>query len=115
MQKRDIVMQIVLCVVTCGIYGIFWFVTITDDTNAVSGQKSTEGWMAVLLSIITCGIYGYFWAYKIGEGITAAKQTRGIGSSSDNLPVLYLILQLFGLGIVNYCLMQNELNSLVAA
>ena len=28
---------------------------------------------------------------------------------SDN-SVLYLILSLFGLGIVNYCLIQNDLN-----
>ena len=29
--------------------------------------------------------------------------------------VLYLILQIFGLGIVNYCLIQNDLNKLLNA
>ncbi len=115
MQKKDIVIQVVLSIVTCGIYGLFWFVSITDDTNTVSEQKSTGGWMAVLLTLITCGIYGLYWAYKMGEKITAAKRARGLGLDSENLSVLYLVLQLFGLMIVNQCLMQNELNSLVDA
>lgn len=31
---------------------------------------------------------------------------------SSNSGILYLILQLFGLGIIAYALMQNELNQL---
>lgn len=39
-----------------------------------------------------------------------AKQKAGLNVEDNS--VLYLILQLFGLGIVNYALMQNELNQL---
>jgi len=35
-------------------------------------------------------------------------------SVKSNYPVLFLILQICGLGIVNYALIQNELNKLVA-
>ena len=66
--------------------------------------------MALLLTIVTCGIYGLYWAYKQGEKIDAAKANRGVPSSNSG--ILYLILSIFGLGIVAWALMQNELNQM---
>ena len=64
--------------------------------------------LAVIFSILTCGIYGIYWAYKMGQKLHTAgeKHNKPIGDNS----ILYLILSIFGLGIVNYCLMQNDLN-----
>ena len=110
-QKREIVTALILSIVTCGIYGIIWFVKLTDDTNVVSGDpNATSGGMAFLLTLITCGIYGYYWAYKRGEILDNYNVSRGLPKSSN--AVLYLVLQLFGLGIVAYCLMQSELNKI---
>ena len=92
-QKRDIVVAIILSFVTCGIYGIYWFVKMTDETNALSNQQeATSGGVAFLLTLITCNIYGDYWAYKQGEKISAIKAARG--EVDSNLPVLYLILQI---------------------
>jgi drug/metabolite transporter (DMT)-like permease len=113
MKQRDIAIAVILTIVTCGIYGIYWLIVLTDEIGEVSGDRSISGVMAFLLTMVTCGIYGYYWAYKMGQQLTAAKQARGMIVSSTELSVLYLILQLFGLSIVNYCLMQNELNTMV--
>ena len=48
--------------------------------------------------------------YKQGEKLDMAKTDRGIASSSSG--ILYLILSIFGLGIVSYALMQDSLNKL---
>lgn len=109
-QQRSIPVCIILTIVTCGIYGIYWFICLSNDANTASNTFGTSGGMAFLLSLITCNIYGIYWAYKQGEKIDAAKRNRGI--SSSNSGILYLILVLFGLGIVAYALMQNELNDL---
>ncbi len=37
-QRRSIAMCIVLSLVTCGIYGIYWFICLTNDCNAVSND-----------------------------------------------------------------------------
>ncbi len=108
-QERNIVVSIILSIVTCGIYGLYWFVCLTNDVNTVSEEQGTSGAMAVLFTIITCGIYGLYWAYKCGEKIDIAKQKRGIPASNGG--VLYLILFIFG-GIIAYALIQNELNVL---
>ena len=110
-ERRNIAVCIVLTLVTCGIYGIYWIVCLTNDVNTVSGDvNGTSGGMVVLLTIVTCGIYGIYWAYKQGEKLDFTKNTRGIPSSNSG--VLYLILQIFGFGIIAYALMQNELNKL---
>lgn len=41
---------------------------------------------------------------------TTKWEKLGINSSDNS--VLYLILGIFGLGIVNYCIMQSELNTI---
>ena len=107
-QKRSIVTAIILSIVTCGIYSIYWFIVLTNDMNKASGRTSdTSGGMAFVLTLVTCGIYEYYWAYKIGEkrDIVAGEK----GSSG----IIYLVLSLFGFGIVAYCLAQDALNKSV--
>ncbi len=106
--KRDIVVAIILTFVTCGIYGIYWFIVMTDDVNSLSDEKMASGGTAFLYSILTCGIYALYWNYKIGQKMAEAgkKYNKPINDNS----VLYLVLSIFGLGLVNYCLIQSDLN-----
>lgn len=111
-EKKSIALYIVLSIVTCGIFGLVWFVMITNDLNKLSGQpNATSGGVALLLTIVTCGIYGLYWAYKCGEKIDNIKNSRGIPSSNSG--VLYIILYLVTGGLITYALVQNEINSLV--
>lgn len=64
--------------------------------------------MALVLTILTCGIYGFYWYYKVGKNIYKAGQMYGKDIADNS--IIYLVLGLFGLGIVNYCLMQTDLN-----
>ena len=113
MNKRNIALCIVLSIVTCGIYGIYWMIVLANETNVASGhaQDGTSGGIVFLLTLVTCGIYGIYWAYKQGEKINEAKAMRNMPSDS-NAGVLYIILEIFGLGIIAYALMQNELNKM---
>ena len=108
-KKRDIVISILLSFITCGIYGLYWFITMTDESNALSDEKTASGAEALLYSIVTCGVYFFYWNYKMGQKMTNAGQKYN-KSINDN-SVLYLILSIFGLSLVNYCLIQNDLNS----
>ena len=109
LENKDLAVAIILSIVTCGIYAIVWMISLTNDANKVSDRPTdTSGGMVILLTIITCGIYGIYWNYKMGQKIYEAGQ-RYNKSISDN-SVLYLVLSLFGLQIVNYALMQSDLN-----
>ena len=111
-QQRSIGLCIVLSIITCGIYAIYWMYCLNEDAKMLSGDvNGTSGGIVILLSIVTCGIYELYWMYKQGERIDNAKVSRGM--PSGNSGVLYLILSLVGLGIISYALMQNEINNIV--
>lgn len=104
-QKRDLVKAIILSIVTCGIYSIFWFISLTNETNRLSGTEGdTSGGTAFLLCLVTCGIYGIYWSYKMGE-----KRDRMAGVNNSSA-ILYLVLSLVGLDIVVYALLQDAIN-----
>lgn len=111
MRERNIGLSIVLTLITCGIYGIYWFIVLTDDARLASNDsEAPSGGIAFLLSLITCGIYGIYWAYKMGKTLQTAKQKNNL--PAEDKAVLYLVLQLLGFGIINYALMQNDLNQI---
>ncbi len=105
--ERNIVLCIVLSIVTCGIYGIYWMCKLNEEINSLSGQEGLSGILVVLLSIVTCGIYGLIWYYRMGQRVDIIKDQEG---SSH---ILFLVLGLFGLGIVNFGLMQDAINKAV--
>ena len=112
--QRNIALCIIFSLITCGIYGLYWLYTMTEDTNRLSGNpNATSGGMVILFSLITCGIYLWYWMYKRGEILDQVKTARGLQSSNSG--VLYLILSILGLSIVSYALIQNELNNLATA
>lgn len=109
MQKRSVALCIVLSFVTCGIFSLYWLYCLADDVNYVSGRTGdTPGGMVLLLTIVTCGIYGLYWLYKTGETMDQVRSMHG--QMGGHLGILYLLLGLFGFGIISYALMQSELN-----
>ncbi len=113
MQKRNIGLCIVLTIITCGIYGIYWFIKLVDELNELAGDNDSQsGGIVFLLSIVTCSIYLLFWMYKAGEKVNKAKAKKGLPVDS-NAGILYLLLTFFGLSIVSYALIQNEINNLI--
>lgn len=109
-QNRSIPLYLILSIVTCGIFGLYWFVCLADDLNTASGHpEDTSGIMVLVFTIVTCGIYGLYWYYKAGTKV-AEIQRRTTGYGDSNSGILYLIIALIGFGIVNYCIIQSELN-----
>ena len=107
-KERNLAVAIILTIVTCGIYGLYWFVKLTDETKYLTGTDGADGITALLLTLVTCGIYGLYWNYKLGEKVDMLKRNRGQDSTSSS--VLFIILAICGLTIVNYVIARSELN-----
>ena len=84
--KRDIAICIILTVVTCGIYGIVWFIQLTDDVKTASGDD------------------------KLASGGLAAEEKNNL-EVKDNA-IVYLLLSIFGFSIIVYALIQSDLNKI---
>lgn len=105
---RSIPVAIILSIVTCGIYFLYWMYMINNEVNDLAQDPTAPGGgMVILLAIVTCGIYTWYWYYKMGEKCDYITQTN---SSSS---VIFLILGIFGLGIVSVALMQDAVNKVL--
>lgn len=102
-KKRSIPLAFLFSILTCGIYALYWFVCLTNDTNRLSHYQTAGGVAAIFFNILTCGIYSFYWHYMLG------KKVGDIEKDSSN-GVLYLVLSLFGLGIIAWALAQAALN-----
>ena len=108
MKNRNIALCIIFSIITFGIYGIYWFICLTNEMNMATPDDTyqTSGGMAFLFSLLTCGIYSFYWNYRMGQKIDSVKN----GSNA----VLFLILSIFGLEIVNFCIAQSFINDQAA-
>lgn len=80
-RKRSMGMYILLTLITCGIYGIYFWYCYTVDINRVcegDGEESPNYIIVLLLSIITCGIYGIYWYYKQANRLKRAGSKYGV-------------------------------------
>ena len=110
-MKRDIAVCIILSLVTCGIYWLYWEYQLNRDIAAMNGRvPDVDGPLFIILMIFTCGIYNIIWNYRMGQMIDESRSARG--QANNNYGILFLVLSLLQVGsIVNDALMQIEVNN----
>lgn len=111
MEERSVGLAILFTVLTCGLYGIYWFIKMTDEVNTLSWDHNVTGGVAFLLSMVTCGLYTIYWNYNMGKKLVKAQEKAGRPVTDNS--ILYLILSVFGLQIISYAIIQSEINALV--
>lgn len=88
---------LILTLITCGIYGIYWTYQITKSIGIIRGDYENDFWKLLLLSILTCGIYNIYWHYQAAKTIFAA-QTRTTNMVPQDRSMMFLAFY-----IVNLC------------
>ena len=104
-KQRNIITCILLTLITCGIYGIYWIIMLAKEAVSVK-DPNDDGLLEIVLMLVLPFIGIFLAEKKFAEGCAA----RGIDHSDNS--ILYLILGLVGLGIVSICMLQNDLNKL---
>jgi hypothetical protein len=113
-EKRftsSIAMDIVLSIITCGIYGLFWTARQMKAVNHLLGWDKFSFVKWLLLSLVTCGIYHIFYEYSMAQSIVEVQEKAG-RSMSSSLPVISVLLAIIGLHIVADAIQQDEINKL---
>lgn len=67
---RGILKLILLSLITCGIYDLWFIYDLAKDVNIMcegDGKKTAGLLKMMLLSLITCGIYGIYWWIAIAD------------------------------------------------
>lgn len=77
-MNKSIVTCVILTIITCGLYGIYWMYCINEAACQINpAEWYTSFGLVVLFTILTCGIYGLYWNYKIGKALAAAPGGAG--------------------------------------
>ncbi len=108
----DIAVGIILSIVTCGLYNIYWNYREFESMNALLGRQEYRFWYWAILSIITCGIFHIYYEYKMGSDLLRILKQKG-HDANPNLPLIGLALSCFALTIVADAVYQHEINRLV--
>jgi hypothetical protein len=112
-DRLSIAAGLLLSIVTCGLYNIYWNYRQFQSMNRLLGREEFQFVPWILLSIVTCGLYHIYTEYKMGAELYAWLKGQG-REANPNLPVFGLALSIFGLTIVADAVYQHELNKLCA-
>lgn len=102
MKERNSVLVVIFTILTAGIYGIYWIVSVQNGLKRKTGMGFSGGG-TILAMVFSFGIYGIYWPYALGKRLHAA------GASRD-YSVLFLLLALFlpCLGVYAYMFLAQE-------
>ena len=118
-NKRSIAASIVLTLITCGIYGLYWIACMANDLNALEdNHEGTTGGMVVVLSIVTCGIYTVYFIYQASKRVYFLFEDYGVRTSDNSTVNLILMIGGYivgGVSLVAYGILQNDMNHLIDA
>ena len=117
-EDRSLLIYMLLSVVTCGIYGLIFMWSFTNDLNDVSSAKDPDGWrspnfiIVILLMIVTCGIYSWYWLYKVGNTIQRSGDDYGVRVDESGTTLILWCL-LLGVGVfISYHLIFKNMNKI---
>lgn len=110
--RADIVLGVVLSVITCGIYNIFWNKLQFEAMNSLLGRDEYNFWLWLGVCLITCGLFHVYYQYKLGTDLDNYLRLRG-GTAQTHFGVLGLIISLFALSVIADAIFQQEFNKLV--
>lgn len=118
-QRRSLATYILLSIVTCGIYSIYFWYKFVEDTNQIcygDGKETPNYIVVILLSLITCGFYSFYFFYNLGNRLSENGPRYGLNFTENGTTVL--IWQTFGsllcgLGLfVSYNILINNMNNM---
>ena len=109
--KISIVKAVILTVVTCGIYNIFWTYKQMNVVNGLLGRNQFSFGRWLLLTLITCGIYHIYYEYIMATALIEAQKKYGT-TVVESLPTTSIILSFFGLVIMVDAIQQHEINKI---
>lgn len=107
-EKREPGMVILFTILTCGIYGIWFFHTYASEIKNALGRQDLNPTTDLILSFVTCGIWTVVaFYYKYPKLITDLQQR--VGLPPNDISGMTVILGIFFAPVALY-MIQSELN-----
>lgn len=96
-KTRSTVAVILLTLVTCGIYGLYWYYVIMEDLNKTMNRDYISSGLMLLLAII-CFPVAWYILYKVDQGLVEVCAPEGV-PYRENFILWLLLALVFGVGV----------------
>ena len=107
----NIPLYLILTILTCGIFTLYWNYRQMEACNALLNRREFSFWIWLLLTILTCGLYHIFYQYKMGAAIVEIQHLMN-RDLFDKLPLISVFVTIIGLSVVVDCIHQQEINKI---
>lgn len=108
-MKRNIAASTIYCLITCGIYMLYWMYKLTEELNHMANKKEyANGITVIVITLATFGLFSFVWAFKMSKNIDIIAKAHG--DKPCKYGVFFLLMNLICLPIVNFAIMQNTIN-----
>jgi TRAP-type mannitol/chloroaromatic compound transport system permease small subunit len=102
---RGIAASLILTLVTCGVYNLYWQYRQMLATNEMLNDERYRFLPWLAFTLLTCGIYHIYHEYRMSVDIA---QVLGRDSKNDGL--IAVLLSVFGLSFVVDAIQQSQIN-----
>ena len=75
-EVRSPFMGLGLTVISCGLYGMYWWWKMASEVNAFLGTDRMSVLKIFGLSSVTCGLYGLYFMWVDGKAIIREVQAK---------------------------------------
>ena len=106
MTKRSVASVVILTLITCGIYGLYWIYTTSNELQQVSGVGKFQPIVTLLLTIFVCPVGFILFGYDAAVCMDKINADRGV--TSDSM-LGYILLGIF-IPVALIGLVQNDIN-----
>lgn len=110
--RLGIAKYIILSILTCGIYALYWIYNQTKFINEITKEEKYSFWHWYLLSVITCGIYYFYLEYVVSKDIVDIQNRHGF-IPNTNLPTISVVIAIFATPIISLAIMQKDINDII--
>ncbi len=107
LQDVDIPLAVILTIITFGFYGIYFGYTVIRKIRLLT--KGNRECFGELICLLFVPFYSAYWGYSRSESLRLALKERNLHTRENSQACLFL--GLLRLNIVNYIILQNELNA----
>ena len=108
---RSVPMLVLLSIVTCGIYYLYWIYKTTDEIKNFMEREDINPALELILVLVTCNIYSLYWYYKYGKIVYLEMTAKAGMDNSEDSTVLLVILGLL-VYVAAGAIMQDKLNAI---
>lgn len=97
-KTRSPIVVVILSLITCGIYSLYWYYTIMEDMNKSLNRDYLSSALMLILAIV-CFPVAWYILYKVDQGLVEVCHQEGV-PYRENF-ILWLLLSLaFGVGVI---------------